>query len=148
VLAGVLALAAAWGVYGALARENLALNALVTASSAEAYVRANPRALVDGDRKNLGFHTRKGSGESATIDLGALRNIHSVEIYNRFDCCQNRALPLRVELSSDGVSYATVARRTQSFTYWKVELPSTQARFVRLTDEGTNFFHLSEVEVY
>lgn len=138
----------AWVSFGIFGRRNLARDALVTTSSAEAKVRANPRALVDGDRKNLGFHTQKGRGESATIDLGAIHPVRSVEIYNRFDCCQNRALPLRLEVSTDGVTYELVDRRTEAFTLWKVALPSKPARFLRLTDEATNFFHLAEVEVY
>jgi F5/8 type C domain-containing protein len=129
-------------------RTNLAKHSVVSTTSAESNVRANPRALVDGDRKNLGFHTKKGRGEAASIDLGAIQLIHSIEIYNRFDCCQGRAVPLRVDVSTDGITYETVGRRKESFSFWKVSLTGKPVRFLRLTDEGTNFFHLSEVEVY
>lgn len=138
-------LAVLWNVF---ARTNLALHSEVSTTSGEPNVRANPRALVDGDRKNLGFHTKKGRGETATIDLGSIQPIQSVEIYNRYDCCQNRAVPLRLEVSTDGVAYEKVARRTDTFSFWKVSLSAKPVRFLRLTDEATNFFHLSEVEVY
>jgi F5/8 type C domain len=147
-LVGVLALAVAWSLYGVFGRKNLARNAAVITTSAEARVRANPRALVDGDRKNLGFHTQKGRDQAATIDLGTIRTIRSVEIYNRFDCCQTRALPLLVEVSTDGAAFEAIARRTETFTLWKVSLAAKPVRFLRLTDEGNNFFHLAEVEVY
>jgi hypothetical protein len=143
-----LVLAITWAMFAIFGRRNLARDATVSASSAEPSVRANPRALVDGDRKNLGFHTQKGHGESVTIDLGAIRSVRSVEIFNRFDCCQNRALPLRLEASTDGVTYELIGRQRETFTFWKVALPSKLVRFLRLTDEGTNFFHLAEVEVY
>lgn len=143
-----LAVAITGALFGIFGRKNLARNAVVVTSSAEPQVRANPRALVDGDRKNLGFHTRKGRGESATIDLGESYPVQSIEVYNRFDCCQSRALPLRLEVSTDGITYAVAERRREPFTFWKVTLPSKSVRFLRLTDEGTNFFHLAEVEVY
>jgi hypothetical protein len=129
-------------------RTNLAKHAVVTTTSGESNVRANPRALVDGDRKNLGFHTEKRRGEAATIDLGTIQPVDSIEIYNRFDCCQSRAVPLHVQVSTDGVTYETVGRRRDTFSFWKVSLTAKPVRFVRLTNEGTNFFHLSEVEVY
>jgi hypothetical protein len=134
-----------WSLF---ARTNIARHSVVTTTSAEPKVRANPRALVDGDRKNLGFHTRKGRGEAVTIDLEAIQPIQTVEIFNRYDCCRNRAVPLRLEVSADGITYETVARRTDSFGSWKVPLSARPARFLRLTNESNNFFHLSEVEVY
>ncbi len=138
---------AAGFLWSLVARTNLAKHSAVTTTSAEPNVRANPRALVDGDRKNLGFHTRKGRGEAVTIDLGSIQPIQSVEVYNRYDCCRNRALPLRLEVGTDGITYETVARRTDSFASWMVPV-TKPVRFLRLTNESTNFFHLSEVEVY
>jgi hypothetical protein len=131
-----------------LGRENLALHKPVVVSSAEPKVRANPRQLVDGDHKNLAFHTQKGAGQHATIDLGTVQQITTIDVYNRFDCCQGRALPLRIEVSTDGRTYQSVARRTESFTLWSAALPPTAARYVRLIAEANTFFHLTEVEVY
>lgn len=139
-------------VLGAVAkltwRPNLARNKPVAVTSAEPRVRARPRSLVDGNRRSLGFHTQNLKDQSATIDLGSAKVIHSVEIYNRIDCCQARAVPLRVELSIDGVEYTTVGRQTTSFLSWKVAVPELTARFVRVSHEGAGYFHLAEVEVY
>jgi hypothetical protein len=69
-------------------------------------------------------------------------------VYNRFDRCQGRAVPLLIEVSSDGSTHRNVARRTETFTLWSARLPPTPARYVRLTNEADNFFHLTEVEIY
>jgi F5/8 type C domain-containing protein len=141
--------AAGWLGFAVFGRKNLARDKAVVTSSAEPKVGvAAPRCLVDGDRKNLGFHTLKLPGQFATIDLGRVETIHSVDVYNRFDCCQARAIPLRLDVSTDGVTWTTLGRKTETFALWSVHVPSTPARFVRLTGEGNNFFHLSEVEVY
>jgi hypothetical protein len=139
---------AIWPVLKLTSRQNLALDKTVVVTSAEPRIRARPRALVDGDRKSLGFHTKKLQGQSATIDLGRVEPIRSVEVYNRIDCCQARAVPLRLELSVDGAHYTTIERRTEPFLSWKVSVPQVEARFVRLSHEGRGFFHLTEVEVY
>jgi hypothetical protein len=127
---------------------NLARNKSVVVTSAEPRVRARPRSLVDGNRRSLGFHTKNLKDQSATIDLGDVKIIHSVRVYNRIDCCQGRAVPLRLELSVDGVEYTTIERQTKSFLSWKVVVPEVKARFVRVLHEGSGFFHLAEVEVY
>lgn len=138
----------AWAVVKLTWRPNLARGKSVVVTSAEPGVRARPRSLVDGNRINLGFHTKKLKGQSATIDLGEAKVIHSVEVFNRVDCCQARAVPMRLELSLDGVEYTTIERRTEQFLSWKVVVPELTARFVRVSHDGLNYFHLAEVEVY
>jgi hypothetical protein len=140
--------AMAWAGRAIFARPNLALHRPVTISSNEKAARVRTRALVDGDRKNLGFHTMKGRQQWVVIDLEDVETITTINVYNRFDCCQERAVPLRLEVSTDGTTYTLVGRRKETFTVWTTKLPPTPARFVRLTNESNNFFHLSEVEVY
>jgi hypothetical protein len=139
---------ASWAVVKLTVRPNLARGKSVVVTSAEPGVRARPRSLVDGNRINLGFHTQKLKDQSATIDLGEAKVIRSVEVFNRVDCCQARAVPLRLELSLDGVEYTTIERQTNQFLSWKVLVPEVTARFVRVSHEGLNYFHLAEVEVY
>lgn len=137
-----------WPVLKLTWRPNLARDRPVVVTSAERSIRARPRGLVDGNRRNLGFHTKKLKDQSATIDLGSVKIIRSVEVYNRIDCCRARAVPLRLELSTNGVEYTTIERQNKSFLSWTVTVPEVAARFVRLSHEGENFFHLAEVEVY
>ena len=83
-----------------------------------------------------------------TIDLGNAWRIKRVDVYNRVDCCMNRAIPLRLEVSRDGKSYRTIAEQTVVFYVWKVRFDATEVRYVRLTRLGQSLFHLAEIEVY
>jgi len=127
---------------------NLALCHWVIASSSYKIDPTNPAQLVDGVRTNLGFHSDKGPNQYVIIDLGSVRRISRVDVYNRSNCCGERAVPLRIEVSLDQMNYRQVALRKEPFEVWKAKLPATNARFVRLTDLKNDFFHLSEVEVY
>jgi hypothetical protein len=127
---------------------NLALHRPVTVVTSHPSFGRDPSALVDGDRQNLGFHTVQGANQQVTIDLGSVERLSRVVVYNRFDCCAERAVPLRLEASTDGKSFQLVEERGEPFDHWKVELPGTKARYVRLTNLRADFFHLSEVEVY
>jgi len=129
---------------------NLALHRPVTTSSTyvSGKVRYDPSALVDGNRKNIGFHTQPGGRQYATIDLGAEKQIHSVVVYNRSDCCSARAVPLKIEVSTDGRRYRDVARRSRDFDVWKATFSPVAARYVRLVSSSGDFFHLAEVEIY
>ncbi len=103
---------------------------------------------MDGDLTNLGFHTIEAPNQNVTIDLGKVRRIFRVVVYNRADCCQQRAVPLKIEVSQDNKKFRQVALRKEQFEKWKADFPATDARYVRLTDLSVAFFHLSEVEVY
>jgi hypothetical protein len=127
---------------------NLALHRPVTVVTSHPAFGTDPKQLVDGDRQNLGFHTIQAPNQNVTIDLGSVRRISRVVVYNRSDCCQERAVPLRLELSKDGKGFTIIEERHEPFDRWQVELPDTTARYVRLSDQKSDFFHLSEVEVY
>jgi hypothetical protein len=105
-----------------------------------------PRLVVDGNRSNLGFHTLSGPNE-LTIDLGSPKRVSRVVVYNRADCCTERAVPLSVEVQENG-KYRNVGTRKLVFEIWRVEFPATKTRFVRLISTNPEAFHLSEIEVY
>jgi hypothetical protein len=149
VLPAALALLlAAWAVKKIIEPTNLALHKSVKVSSNYARDRFPPDQVVDGDRSNIGFHTACTGGQWLIIDLEEVETIRGVGVFNRPDCCQERSVPLKLEASTDGEQFATLDRRTAQFDEWNVELPPTQARFVRLTNESPHCFHLAEVEVY
>lgn len=137
-----------WAVNKLLTPKNLALHKSVKISSMYPLQEFPPDKVVDGDRTNIGFHTACSSDQWVTIDLGRVEVIHAVNVFNRSDCCQARASLLRLEISQDGDKFDRVDRRKSSFENWEVEMPPTPVRFVRLTNESANCFHLSEVEVY
>jgi hypothetical protein len=140
---------AAYGAYAkATAKPNLALHRPVTVSSQQPGEGMDHALLVDGDRTNLGFHTTHGPNQWCVIDLGSVKPISKVVVSNRADCCQDRGVPIRLEVSDDGQNYRTIAGRKEQFDSWSAEKLKTQGRYVRLSLESVNFFHLSEVEVY
>lgn len=145
-------LAIAWSLWGVidkrLASPNIALGRPVTISSQFGDVATDHTLLVDGDKTNLGFHTENGPNQWVTIDLGASKNISKVVVYNRAECCQDRAIPLRLEVSEDGTNFNKVQDRTEEFDVWTAKGFNVKARYVRLRHLGSNFLHLSEVEVY
>ena len=144
MLCFVLPLALAW-----LKAPNLALNRPVEVSSRNAEHGADPGLVVDGKRTNLGFHSGDDKGpHTVTVDLGRARRIHRVDVFNRADCCQDRAVPLSLEVSSDGRSFRKLLVRIDQFSLWKAEFPATEARYVRLVQKSDSAFHLSEIEVY
>ncbi len=142
--------AVVWGVVAAATRRpNLALHRPVSVSDRDPTFGVDPEQVVDGDRSNLGFHTSSRANTTLVIDLGAVKSLSRVVVFNRADCCQERAGPLSLQLSTEGNDYETVGRQTGTFFEWTVPLPaSTKARYVRVVHESKDFFHLSEVEVY
>lgn len=127
---------------------NLALNRPVEVSSRCLHFGVEPSQVVDGKRRNLGFHGGEKGRDVVTVDLGAVRRVHRVDVFNRLDCCQERAVPLRLEVSSDGRSFRTLLVRIDPFYLWKAEFPDTDARYVRLAQDQDAAFHLAEIEVY
>jgi hypothetical protein len=148
-LASLCVIAGVWSIVRVLtASPNLALHRPVLVVKPEPTHGGDPSRVVDGDRKNLGFHTINAANQSLTIDLGSVHRVSKVIVYNRADCCQERAVPLRLELGEDATRFWQVATRTELFDVWRPKFRPVNARYVRLTDLKADAFHLSEVEVY
>ncbi|MGE5786873.1 MAG: discoidin domain-containing protein [Myxococcales bacterium] len=107
-----------------------------------------PAGLVDGETTELGCHTDIENYPWAQIDLGQTRTIHRVVVTNRVDGDTMRAVPLMIELSSDGKSFAPYARQESDFKVWTAKGRLTKARFVRVTVQKQSMLHLNEIEVY
>lgn len=129
-------------------RPNIALRRPVTMSSKYAGAGTDPSLLVDGDRTNLGFHTQCISRQWVSIDLGSSQEFEKVVVFNRADCCQERAVPIRIEVSNDNRSFRKVAEQNKQFDQWTADTPNAEGRYVRLMNMSNNCFHLSEVEIY
>lgn len=148
VLTCVVLLVLGAGLVRALQRPNLALHKPVFVDSPDPQYDVDHARVVDGDRTNLGFHTLARGLKRVSIDLGKVQRIRRVDIYNRMDCCQERAAPLSIEVSRDGRKFHRVADRNRRFALWKASFPPVEARWVRLIQTGEEPFHLSEIEVY
>ena len=135
---------------------NLALNKPASQSSTSAYSHANDaQGGVDGVKNGgYGFHTENEAKPWWQVDLGSPMSLSEVRVYNRMDCCQERARTLLVMLSDNGRDCITVYRHDGSVfggvpngRPLVVALNGRQARYLRLQLDDTNWLHLDEVEV-
>jgi hypothetical protein len=100
----------------------------------------------DGCRAQL-FHTGSEASPWVEFDLGKPTPVHLIDVYNRDDCCQERAVPLVAEISNDRVKWRQVARRETQFATWTATFPRTPARYVRLRVDNATVFHLKDVVI-
>jgi hypothetical protein len=153
VLAVGVALALVFGFAGKWAsakfgRPNLALHCPVTVSSQFPGQGTDHTLLVDGDPDTLGFHTQDGGQQWVVLDLGKVHKFNKVVVYNRPDGLEERAVPIKIEVSDDNVTYKQIAERKETFDKWTAKGLHAQGRYLRLKNTPPNFFHLAEVEVY
>jgi hypothetical protein len=127
---------------------NIALHCPVTTSSQFPGQGTDHTLLVDGDPETLGFHTQEGGQQWAVIDLGKVRKIGRIVVYNRADGYEERAVPIKIEVSDDNQNYKQIAERKEVFDKWTVKHLHVMGRYVRLKNTPPNYFHLGEVEIY
>jgi alpha-L-fucosidase 2 len=143
--------------------ENLAIGKQSRQSST-AYGGEAKRA-VDGNTSgdyygaNSVTHTNNQPQQWWEVDLGKSRNITSIKIWNRTDCCAERlsnfyvmvsekpltSNDLRYNLSQSGVwnsHYSGAAGRTTDISV------NAKGRYVRIQLAGANYLALAEVEVF
>jgi len=127
---------------------NVALNKSVKVSSNWRSDLYPSSRLTDGDLTQIGFHTERQLNPWVVVDLEADYAIHKIVVTNRLDGTTSFAVPLRIELSSDGDAYTEYARNENDFKVWTATGTPTEARYVRLTALKETILHLNEVEVY
>lgn len=94
------------------------------------------------------FHTNDENQPWIEMDLGTIQRISSVKVDNREDCCSERAVPLLLEVSSDGKQWKQLARKNDVFTTWTAEFASVEARWVRLRLAKKGMLHLAGINIY
>jgi hypothetical protein len=146
LLIGAVVFGVQWGVRRVVRGPNLARGKAWRTSST--YAVCDPAHRSCAGVNDLFFHTQDEDQPWFEIDLGAPTSVRRVEITNRRDCCEERSVPLVVELSNDRAQWREVARRKDSFTQWTAEFPKSSTRFVRLRVARRTVFHLEGVAVY
>jgi len=136
----------AFGVPLALAPRDVAAGKTWTASSADWNYPLSGKTDHFGNDDML-FHTQATDNPWVMIDLEKVEPVLGLSIENRESCCQDRAIPLIVELSVDGTTWREVARKKELFKDWKVRFRPQPARFVRLRVPRPTVFHLRRVRV-
>ena len=94
------------------------------------------------------FCTGEDTSPWWSVDLKKSTSVGSVTVVNRGDCCIERAHPLVVELSNDGVTWHEVARRNESFRTWWPRFKATKTRYLRLRSLRRTYLHLKDVRVH
>lgn len=94
------------------------------------------------------FHTNEEMNPWFEIDLGARKTIKALQVKNRADSNQDRAIPLVAEVGDDQSSWREVAKREASFSIWEPKFAPVKARFVRLRVPRQTALHLEEVKVF
>ena len=100
-----------------------------------------------GQSVNIFFHTLEEQSPWVEVDLGAIKSFSRVIVRNRQDCCMERAVPLALEVSSDGATFSEVARRQDTFSEWDVKFHPVQARYVRARALRRTVLHLEGFSV-
>jgi hypothetical protein len=88
------------------------------------------------------FHTQEEENPWFEIDLQRPTTFSRVEVYNRSDCCPDRAVPLVIEVSSDHQRWKEIARRSETFGIWNASVGSQSARYVRARSLRRTTLHL------
>ena len=134
-----------------------------TRQSSTAYSGAASRA-VDGNtngvyNQNSITHTNNDTNAWWQVDLGSVRTIETIQLFNRTDCCSNRLSNFYVFVSNSdmtGRSYSSLVRDSAVRKYW-VSGPApasltlnaaTSGRYVRVQLSGRNYLSLAEVQVW
>jgi hypothetical protein len=128
---------------------DLGRRAVWTASS------ASQAAAIAGAGTNAGanaeagyfFHTQFENRPWLRIDLPRVARIEAIRIENRKDCCQERALPLNVEVP-DGDGWRLVCQRRVPFDSWTCHPGSLATRALRITIPGRAWLHLERVAIF
>ena len=94
------------------------------------------------------FHTHDELTPWVSVDLGQVYDVHAVYVENRANCCRERAVPLRIELSVDNKSFWRVAYRRALFERFTARFAKTKARYVRLVVDRRSTLHLRRIAVY
>lgn len=125
---------------------------------------ASPSAAVDGNVDGVfssgsTSHTDLQSGPWWEVDLGSEKEVSSIEIWNRTDCCSERlrdfwVLASNQRLPTDSAA-ASLAKRHDVHGAFRSSSPCRMirvkagfgARFVRIQLDGTGYLSLAEVRV-
>lgn len=103
----------------------------------------------EGTRSEKPFfvHTQFQDGPWVSIDLGRTVRISKIVVENRADCCQERALPLDIEIP-EGTGWRQVCQRRSPFDSWSCHPRDTKTRTLRLRRPGVGALHLKRVAIF
>ena len=100
--------------------------------------------------KNFAFHTeRKDDVQYAVIDLGKIRDISAIFLYNRKDNEGSRTNNMHVYISKNGSNWEDVWQTKNARKTWKIIFDEKKkARFVKIELRKKEYFHLSGIKIF
>lgn len=140
-----------------LTTRNLALAGTASQSSTASYSQQPVASKAIDGNTNGNFaggsvtHTNSDAQAWWQVDLGAVKNVASVTLWNRADCCADRLSNFDLLISTDGNWSAA-----STFRFYvpgqapaQLSIPAGVAgRYMRVQLRGTNFLSLAEVQVF
>ena len=137
-----------WRLYGRA--YNLAIG--TTASQSSTLDGAGPWRAIDGNGNGNWWngsvtHTTLEARPWWQVDLGVPRNIGTVIVFNRTDCCSERLSDFDVS-AWDGTTWQPIGGITGPAQPRNDFQTNVISRFVRVQLRGTNYLSLAEVQVY
>ncbi len=117
------------------------------ASSAAAPFGALTGNVPIDTRAQYFFHTTLETDPWLSIELKDSA-VSRVDVENRDDCCETRAIPLVVETSEDGTHWTEVARQSRQFKTWSAHFARRSAHWIRLRATRRTSLHLKGVKVF
>ena len=131
---------------------NIAEKSKVTFSSISQWSNDDDfREIVTAEHnRDFSFHTNLEHNPWVKLDLGISFVLHNIVVHNRKTRCQDRAYTLQVAISNDDENYEIIHKGFAPFKE-KIEFNLDNlktARFVKLSIEGFNYFHLSKIEIF
>jgi hypothetical protein len=145
--AAAVVLGAVVGVQSVTRGPNLAKFKPVTMSSQMEGYGANQ--ATDDVVNVLGAHTNRENRPWLTVDLQGVYSIKHVVVHNRTDCCEDRMVPLIIEVSTNNRDFTMITRHDAEFHTWAAKFTPVQTRYVRLrVDKPSTYLNVNEIQVY
>jgi len=106
-----------------------------------------PYGMCANERLDIFFHTNEEESPWVEIDLGSVQSFSSVSVTNRLDSYKERAVPLAIETSTDGVTFTEAAQQKEPFSVWDAKFKPVKARYVRARALRRTWLHLARIVV-
>jgi hypothetical protein len=104
---------------------------------------------TDGNwSKSSVTHTNSTAQAWWQVDLGAIKKIGEVVLFNRTDCCADRLSNFEIKVSNDGATWTKVAELAGTAPTQSAYPMNANGRYVRVQLRGTNNLSLAEVQVF
>ncbi len=93
------------------------------------------------------FHTNLEPEPWVVVDIGR-HEIQKIVVTNRKDCCQERAVPMVVEVDDAHGGWRAIGRKDTVFDKWSLVFPPVITDRIRIRVAHPTYLHLADVEAY